>query len=105
MNVIDNSVYRNDSKSISVPQEQDFKDLMDEVKKSNEENAKIRDEIRKLKAVIVKHENRIRALEAEQAVSKDVIDTSATSAADSNNNNNNNETTTEQSKVFAPDEV
>lgn len=57
---------------------------------------KIKDEIRKLKAVIVKHENRIRALEAEKEA-RDVFD-STTAAADTNNNNGDESS-------LAPDEV
>lgn len=66
------------------------------MKKSSEENNKIKDEIRKLKAVIVKHENRIRALEAEKEA-RDLLD-SSTAAADSNNNNGDESS-------LAPDEV
>lgn len=71
------------------------------MKKTNEESVKIKDEIRKLKAVIVKHENRIRALEAEKEA-RDVLDSSTAAvaaAADSNNNNNGDESS------LAPDEV
>lgn len=58
----------------------------------------IQDEIRKLKAVIVKHENRIRALEA-QAKARDEennIKEEKESAPDS---------TTKRLSQFAPDEV
>lgn len=65
------------------------------MRKTNEENSKIKDEIRKLKAVIVKHENRIRALEAE----KEERD-SSTAAAAANSNNNGGD-----SSQMAPDEV
>lgn len=66
------------------------------MRKTNEENIKIKDEIRKLKAVIVKHENRVRALEADKEA-RDTFD--STAAADSNNNNNGDESS------LAPDEV
>lgn len=76
-------------------QESELKEALDEMRKTNEENSKIKDEIRKLKAVIVKHENRIRALEAE----KEERDSStAAAAADSNNNGGD-------SSQMAPDEV
>ena len=49
---------------------------MDEIKKQKEDAKKQNDEMRKLKAIIVKHENRIRALEAAQkARDEDVLDT------------------------------
>lgn len=76
-------------------QESDLKEALDEMRKTNEENTKIKDEIRKLKAVIVKHENRIRALEAEKE-QRDNVDSSNT-AADSNNNGGDSQ--------MAPDEV
>jgi predicted DNA-binding protein YlxM (UPF0122 family) len=55
----------------------------------------IQDEIRKLKAVIVKHENRIRALEAQQK------------ARDEENNIAEQKDTTETKRLgqLAPDEV
>lgn len=45
-------------------QESQVKELMDELKKQSEE-------MRKLKAIIVKHENRIRGLEAAQKARED----------------------------------
>lgn len=67
---------------------------MEEFRKSNEENSKVfKDEIRKLKAVIVKHENRIRALEAEREKT-DVPDSTAGDAGPDSSR-----------KEFAPDEV
>lgn len=50
--------------SICDAQESQVKELMDELKKQSEE-------MRKLKAIIVKHENRIRSLEAAQKARED----------------------------------
>lgn len=47
-------------------QESQLKELTDELKKQN-------DEMRKLKAIIVKHENRIRSLEAAQKAREDDV--------------------------------
>lgn len=78
-----------------ISQESQLKELTDELKKQN-------DEMRKLKAIIVKHENRIRSLEAAQkAREDDVLDAIL---------HNDSKTETEVKKTpsatnLAPDEV
>ena len=56
----------------------------------------IQDEIRKLKAVIVKHENRIRALEAQAKARDEENNIAEQKEAD---------TTTKRNSQLAPDEV
>lgn len=51
---------------MSILQETQLKEITDELKKQN-------DEMRKLKAIIVKHENRIRSLEAAQKAREDDV--------------------------------
>lgn len=71
-----------------------MKELFDEVKKQN-------DEIRKLKAIIVKHENRIRGLEAAQkAREDDVLDVIL-----QNNDSKDSSESKRDSSNLAPDEV
>lgn len=71
-----------------------MKELFDEVKKQN-------DEIRKLKAIIVKHENRIRSLEAAQkAREEDVLDVIL-----QNNDSKDASDNKRDSSNLAPDEV
>lgn len=70
-------------------QESQVKELMDELKKQSEE-------MRKLKAIIVKHENRIRGLEAAQkAREDDALDIIL----------QNNEADSKRDSNLAPDEV
>lgn len=71
-----------------------MKELFDDVKKQNEE-------IRKLKAIIVKHENRIRSLEAAQkAREEDVLDVVL-----QNNDSKDASDNKRESANLAPDEV
>lgn len=71
-----------------------MKELFDDVKKQNEE-------IRKLKAIIVKHENRIRSLEAAQkAREDDVLDVIL-----QNNDSKDASDNKRDSANLAPDEV
>lgn len=68
-----------------------MKELMDELKKQSEE-------MRKLKAIIVKHENRIRSLEAAQKARED-------DALDIILQNNDSGSKRDSSANLAPDEV
>lgn len=72
-------------------QESQLKELTDELKKQSEE-------MRKLKAIIVKHENRIRSLEAAQKARED-------DALDIILQNNDSESKRDSSANLAPDEV
>lgn len=58
----------------------------------------ITDEIRKLKAIIVKHENRIRALEAALRAQEDDVDAVATRNANNNANSNNDTKASDSNK-------
>lgn len=70
-------------------QESQLKELMDDLKKQSEE-------MRKLKAIIVKHENRIRSLEAAQkAREEDALDVILQS----------NDADSKRDSNLAPDEV
>lgn len=78
-------------------QENTLKEFTDELKKQS-------DEMRKLKAIIVKHENRIRSLEAAQkAREEDVLDTILYS--DKRADNDSEITKTPSAGNLAPDEV
>lgn len=74
-----------------ISQESQLKELTDELKKQSEE-------MRKLKAIIVKHENRIRSLEAAQKTRED-------EALDLILQNNDTDSKRESSTNLAPDEV
>lgn len=75
----------------AILQESQLKELTDELKKQSEE-------MRKLKAIIVKHENRIRSLEAAQKARED-------DALDLILQNNDTESKRDSSANLAPDEV
>lgn len=80
-------------------QESVLKDLQDELKRQN-------DEMRKLKAIIVKHENRIRSLEAAQKTREDdVLDSILYNTSAAEKSDVSDITKTPSAGNLAPDEV
>jgi coronin-1B/1C/6 len=65
----------------------------------------ITDEMRKLKAIIVKHENRIRALEAAQKAREEEELEAKFLAATTPNVTSNNKSESDTTAALAPDEV